>query len=193
MVRHPDGSVKCYSWEMGNWNLVGDVMGGTGGTQASSGKKMHEGKEYDFVFNVDISDTEPPIKLPYNRGEDPWQAAQSFIHRNNLPQAYLDQVANFIVKNSESAPVLNQAPTGYQDPFTGGNRYVPGTSNTNVRSGGNVDPFTGASSYSTGNSANQSRVDVNFVKSGDKHFPISSYRTFDTCDASKVLEKLKFV
>ncbi|KAH8240641.1 hypothetical protein KR026_002636 [Drosophila bipectinata] len=191
MVRHPDGSVKCYSWEMGNWNLVGDVTGGAGGTQASSGKKMHEGKEYDFVFSVDISDTEPPIKLPYNRGEDPWQAAQSFIHKNNLPQAYLDQVANFIVKNSNSAPVLSQAPTGYQDPFTGGSRYVPGSSNTNVPSGGNVDPFTGSSSYSTGTSANQSRVDVNFVKSGDKHFPISTYRTFDTCDANKVLEKLK--
>ncbi|XP_016954998.1 phospholipase A-2-activating protein [Drosophila biarmipes] len=192
MVRHPDGSVKCYSWELGNWNLVGDVSGASGGTQASSGKKLHEGKEYDYVFNVDISDTEPPIKLPYNRGEDPWQAAQSFIHRNNLPQAYLDQVANFIVKNSGSAPVLvEQAPTGYQDPFTGGSRYVPGSSNTNVRSGGNVDPFTGASSYSTASSNTQSQVNVNFVRPGDKHFPVSSYRTFDTCDAKKVLEKMK--
>lgn len=112
MVRHGDGSVKCYSWELGKWNLVGDVTGATGGTQATSGKKMHEGKEYDYVFNVDISDTEPPIKLPYNRGEDPWQAAQTFIHRNNLPQAYLDQVANFIVKNSEGAtPVVTQTTT----------------------------------------------------------------------------------
>ncbi|XP_017021946.1 phospholipase A-2-activating protein [Drosophila kikkawai] len=194
MVRHPDGSVKAYSWDMGNWNLIGDVTGATGGTQASSGKKLYEGKEYDFVFNVDISDTAPPIKLPYNRGEDPWQAAQAFIHRHELPQAYLDQVANFIVKNSEgAAPVVqSQAPSGYQDPFTGGSRYVPGSSNTNMQSGGNVDPFTGSSSYSTGSNSNsQSRVDVNFVRSGDKHFPVSSYRTFDTCDASKVLEKMK--
>ncbi|XP_043643403.1 phospholipase A-2-activating protein [Drosophila teissieri] len=189
MVRHADGSVKCYNWALGNWNLVGDVTGASGGTQSSSGKKLHEGKEYDFVFNVDISDTEPPIKLPYNRGEDPWQAAQTFIHRNNLPQAYLDQVANFIVKNSGSVP-MEQAPTGYQDPFTGGSRYVPGSSNTNVTSGGNLDPFTGASSYSTASSNAQSQVDVNFVRSGDKHFPVSSYRTFDTCDAKKVLEKM---
>ncbi|KAH8413203.1 hypothetical protein KR009_008741 [Drosophila setifemur] len=190
MVRHADGSVKCYSWDMGNWNLVGDVSGASGGTQASSGKKLHEGKEYDFVFNVDISDTEPPIKLPYNKGEDPWQAAQAFIHRHSLPQAYLDQVANFIVKNSAGA-MAEQAPTGYQDPFTGGSRYVPGSSNTNIPGGGNVDPFTGSSSYSTGNSNTQSRVDVNFVRSGDKHFPVSGYRTFDTCDAGKVLEKMK--
>ncbi|XP_030555223.1 phospholipase A-2-activating protein [Drosophila novamexicana] len=192
MVRHVDGSVKCYVWELGKWSLVGDVTGATGGTQANSGKKLHEGKEYDYVFNVDISDTEPPIKLPYNRGEDPWQAAQQFIHRNNLPQAYLDQVANFIVKNSENAPaVVTQTTTGYQDPFTGGSRYVPGSSNSSVRGSGNMDPFTGASSYSTANSNTQSSVDVNFVRGSDKHFPVSSYRTFDTCDANKVLEKMK--
>lgn len=44
MVRHPDGSVKCYSWEQGKWNLVGDVTGASGGSQASSGKTLHEGK-----------------------------------------------------------------------------------------------------------------------------------------------------
>ncbi|XP_022227828.1 phospholipase A-2-activating protein [Drosophila obscura] len=192
MVRHLDGSVKCYSWELGKWNLVGDVTGASGGTQASSGKNLYEGKEYDFVFNVDISDTAPPIKLPYNRGEDPWLAAQAFIHKNDLPQAYLEQVANFIVKNSEGGPVeVSQAPTGYQDPFTGGSRYVPGSSNTNVRTTGNADPFTGSSSYSTSTSHAPSSVDVNFVRAGDKHFPVSSYRTFDTCDAAKVLEKMK--
>ncbi|KMY87437.1 phospholipase A-2-activating protein [Drosophila simulans] len=191
MVRHADGSVKCYSWTLGNWNLVGDVSGASGGTQSNSGKKLHEGKEYDFVFSVDISDTEPPIKLPYNRSEDPWQAAQTFIHRHNLPQAYLDQVANFIIKNANGGPeLMEQAPTGYQDPFTGGSRYVPGSSHTNMVSGGNLDPFTGASSYSTASSNAQSQVDVNFVRSGEKHFPVSNYRTFDTCDAKKVLEKM---
>ncbi|KAM8717735.1 hypothetical protein ACLKA7_004439 [Drosophila subpalustris] len=191
MVRETDGSVKCYMWELGKWSLVGDVTGATGGTQSNSGKKLHEGKEYDFVFNVDISDTEPPIKLPYNHGEDPWQAAQSFIHRNNLPQAYLDQVANFIVKNSQSAQApVAQASVGYQDPFTGGSRYLPGSSNSNTNSGGNMDPFTGASSYST-TTSKSSNVDVNFVRGSDKHFPVSHYRTFDTCDASKVLDKMK--
>ncbi|TDG43818.1 hypothetical protein AWZ03_009768 [Drosophila navojoa] len=192
MVRHVDGSVKCYSWELGKWTLVGDVTGATGGTQETSGKNLHEGKEYDYVFNVDISDTEPPIKLPYNRGEDPWQAAQQFIHRNNLPQAYLDQVANFIVKNSESAPVVaTQSTAGYQDPFTGGSRYVPGSSSSNVSGSGNMDPFTGSSSYSTSSSQRPSNIDVNFVSGSDKHFPVSTYRTFDTCDANKVLEKMR--
>ncbi|XP_013111115.2 phospholipase A-2-activating protein [Stomoxys calcitrans] len=191
MVRHPDGSVKCYIWELGNWKLVGDVTGASGATQETSGKKLHEGKEYDYVFSVDISDTEPPLKLPYNRGEDPWHAAQAFIHRHQLPQAYLDQVANFIVKNADSAPLPTATNTGaYQDPFTGGNRYVPGSTNSNMQSAGNLDPFTGASSYSTAASQAAPKVDVNFVK-GEKHFPVSTYITFDTCDPTKVLEKLK--
>lgn len=38
--------VICYSWSMadGAWNKVGDVMGAAGGTQATSGKTLHEGK-----------------------------------------------------------------------------------------------------------------------------------------------------
>ncbi|XP_073826829.1 phospholipase A2 activator protein isoform X2 [Musca autumnalis] len=191
MVRHPDGSVKCYMWELGNWKLVGDVTGASGATQNTSGKKLHEGKEYDYVFSVDISDTEPPLKLPYNRGEDPWHAAQAFIHRHQLPQAYLDQVANFIIKNADSAPIQTATNTGaYQDPFTGGNRYVPGSGNSNFQPTGNADPFTGGSSYSTAASQQAPKVDVNFVK-GEKHFPVSKYLTFDVCDPTKVLEKLK--
>lgn len=51
MIRHADGSVKCYSFEQGKWNLIGDVTGATGGSQETSGKKLHEGKVFDF-FNL---------------------------------------------------------------------------------------------------------------------------------------------
>lgn len=214
MIRHPDGKIICYQWLDGKWNSLGDVVGAAGGTNESSGKTLYEGKEYDFVFSVDISDTEPAIKLPYNRGEDPWMAAQKFIHKNQLPQAYLEQVANFIIKNSNSAPVIETASSsGYQDPFTGAGRYIPGSGNDFNSSGGNVDPFTGGSSYSTNPAPNQ--VQVNFTPrsgqnldpftgasshtsaasssatSGVKHFPYSQYIIIDTCDASKVLDKLK--
>lgn len=186
MVRHQDGSVKCYSWENGKWNLVGDVTGATGASPTS--KKQFEGKSYDYVFSVDIADDAPPLNLPYNRGEDPWQVAQTFIHKHNLPQAYLDQVANFIVKNAKSdvPSELQPSVSGYQDPFTGGSRYVPGSAASNTSAGGNVDPFTGASSYST---AASSRVEVNFTQG--KHFPVTTYLTFDKCDPQKVLEKLR--
>lgn len=98
---------------------------------------------------MDITEGAPPIKLPYNRGEDPWLIAQKFIHSHELPQVYLDEVANFIIKNSDNAPVVSVA-SGFADPFTGEGRYVPGTG-TNIQTefGNNSDPFTGDSSYSS--------------------------------------------
>lgn len=109
IIRHPDGKIICYQYSEGKWNSLGDVVGAAGGSQESSGKNLFEGKEYDYVFSVDISDTAPPIKLPYNRGEDPWMAAQKFIHKNELPQSYLDDVANFIIKNSAPATIETTA------------------------------------------------------------------------------------
>lgn len=106
IVRHADGKLKCYQWTQGEWLCMGDVTGAAGGTQKKSGKVLHEGREYDYVFSVDISDTGVPIKLPYNCDEEPWLVAQKFIHKHELPQVYLEQVANFIIKNSE-----NKAPT----------------------------------------------------------------------------------
>lgn len=87
--------------------------------------------------------------------------------------------------------------SGFQDPFTGGGRYIPGggvTNNTNVAN--MVDPFTGASSYrsvqaqaeslnSTNNSARST------IPTGLSHFPYNKCVTFDICDAAKVLNKLK--
>lgn len=195
MIRKPDGKILCYEFSMGKWNPLGDVVGAAGGTQGTSGKTLFEGKEYDYVFTVDISDNTPPLKLPYNRGEDPWVVAQNFIHKNELPQAYLDQVANFIVTNSDSAPTIETSlSAAYHDPFTGEGRYIPG-SGTNFGPGaGNVDPFTSGSSYSSQNTAS---VPVNFIpKSNQKaarHFPHAQYITIVTCDLAKVVSKLRFV
>lgn len=117
-------------------------------------------------------------------------AAQKFIHKNDLPQAYLEQVANFIIKNADKV-TMQAVQEDFADPFTGGGRYVPSgnsqpTNNVNVnfreRSGMvNVDPFTGGSSYSS----NKQELIVK------KHIPYATYTSFDTCDASKVLVKLK--
>lgn len=60
------------------------------------------------------------LKLPYNNNDDPFVVAQRFIDEHQLPQDHLEQVAQFIITNSNSAPVASN--TGYFDPFTGGNR-----------------------------------------------------------------------
>lgn len=200
LVRQPNGKILCYQWTKGNWECVGDVMGAAGGTQETSGKSLHEGKEYDFVFNVDIEDGKPPLKLPFNTTEDPWLSAQKFIHKNDLPQAYLEQVANFIIQNAKltSLPAASTN-EGFVDPFTGGGRYVPNSNGngdsqasapsvdvnfrerSNNSAAVNLDPFTGGSSYSSGK---QDKI----VK---KHIPFTILTTFDSCDSTKVLIKLK--
>ncbi|CAB0033096.1 unnamed protein product [Trichogramma brassicae] len=135
-------SVKAYSWSQRElkWNIVGDVLG----KNNECGKKLHNGIEYDYVFSVDIQDGVPPLKLPYNKGQDPFVVAQKFLHDNQLEQQFLEQVANFIIKNSEEHTPVVSNPSQYYDPFTGGNRYIPQGSSQGTPG---PDPFTGQNRY----------------------------------------------
>lgn len=58
-----------------------------------------------------------------------------------------------------------------------------------------VDPFTGASSYRTSSSAtngsSSTPMAVDRPSEAVSHFPYSTYTTFNTCDAAKVLDKIK--
>ena len=62
-----------------------------------------------------------------NIAENPYEAAQLFLTRNELPPSYVDQVVQFIEKNTAGAT---------------------------LGSGGNLDPYTGASSYKSTPSTN---------------------------------------
>ena len=77
------------------------------------------GKEYDYVIDVDIKEGAPPLKLPYNIGEDAYMSAQRFIDDNDLSQAYLEQIANFIMDNTKQENKQVAPVNGALDPFTG--------------------------------------------------------------------------
>lgn len=98
MVKNPNsGTIEAHQWSGGEWHKIGDVVG-----SSSSGKKQtYQGKEYDFVFDVDIKDGEPPLKLPYNVNDNPYTAAEKFLSDNNLPASYTDEVVRFLQKNTE--------------------------------------------------------------------------------------------
>lgn len=154
--------VEAYQWSSSSnsWQKIGEVVGEVGG----GSKKLYQGKEYDHVFDVDIADGVPPLKLPYNLNENPYVAAQRFLEKNDLPPAYLDQVVKFIEKNSESVHIGSN---DFVDPYTGASRYTgssggssnptptpaasssnwnsgssSSSSNNNGAVGNNVDPFT---------------------------------------------------
>jgi len=146
MVNGP-GGITAYQWSKGKWEQIGQVVG-------ASGKETFDGKEYDFIFNVDLEDGKPAIKLPYNLTEDPWRAAQNFIHNNKLPIVYLEQVANFIINNTakereERAVKVVENPNA-GDPLTSSGAYKPDYSSAapkKTKKGGAADPFTGSGAY----------------------------------------------
>jgi PFU (PLAA family ubiquitin binding) len=77
-------------------------------------------QDYDFVFNVEIYEDKPPLKLPYNIGQDPWMAAHSFLENNNISQLFLDQVASFIQQQTAGITLGAETPPNVvSDPFTG--------------------------------------------------------------------------
>ena len=75
--------------------------------RARSGRVLRsqwfEGKEWDFVFDVDIADGAPPLKLAMQRDEDPYEVAERFLLHNNQPLSYREQIVRFIVQNTTGA------------------------------------------------------------------------------------------
>lgn len=121
IVKDESGQPIVYQWSMSNqtWIKIGQVVD----SAASGDKKMHNGKEYDYVFDVDIEDGKPPLKLPYNVTQNPYDAATKFLQDNELPISYLEETANFIIKNAQAATLGQQsAPIG-ADPWGTENRY----------------------------------------------------------------------
>ncbi|CAO1630116.1 unnamed protein product [Sympodiomycopsis kandeliae] len=120
---------EAYQWSSSahKWEKVGEVVGGVG----SGTKKLFDGKEYDYVFDVDIADDAPPLKLPYNLNENAYVAAQRFLEKNELPMTYLEQVVSFIDKNTEGVNIgAGNESQGYVDPYSGTGRYIPGGGGT---------------------------------------------------------------
>jgi phospholipase A-2-activating protein len=144
MINEPNGSITAHQWSASQqeWINIGTVVDAVG----SSGKKVSRmflpdassnvfqvefgGKSYDFVFDVDIEDGKPALKLPYNLSDNPYEAATKFIEKNKLPISYLDQVANFITTNTQGSTLGSSsnpgpAPVG-SDPWGSEARYRPG-------------------------------------------------------------------
>ncbi|PFH54172.1 hypothetical protein AMATHDRAFT_72694 [Amanita thiersii Skay4041] len=198
MVKNGD-IVEAHQWDSNThtWQKIGDVVDAVG----QGRKQLYEGKEYDYVFDVDIKDGAPPLKLPYNVTENPFTVAQRFLQRNDLPLSYIDQVVSFIEKNTGgvnlgsnedyvdpftgasryrgSTSTVPQPPSSYMDPYTGASRYI--SSPANPPSSG-VDPYTGASSYTTGNTRATPAV--------SRILPVTNFISFKQANVNAMQGKL---
>jgi len=81
MVRNGD-VVEAHQWDSrsSNWQKIGEVVDAVG----QGRKQLYEGKEYDYVFDVDIQDGVPPLKLPYNVTGESFKYA---VHHLRIPRA----------------------------------------------------------------------------------------------------------
>lgn len=108
VVRAPTGAVEAHQFSQGKWIKVGDVVGSS---DSGNDKKVeYEGKKYDFVFDVDIEEGKPPLKLPVNANDNAYSVADKFLARYDLDLSYRDQVVSFILKNTSSVS-LDQTPS----------------------------------------------------------------------------------
>ncbi|KAI9351098.1 WD40-repeat-containing domain protein [Zopfochytrium polystomum] len=124
MVRNGD-IVEAHQWDAtaSQWQKIGEVVDAVG----SSRKQVYMGREYDYVFDIDIGAGQN-LKLPYNVSENPYMTAQRFIDQYELSQDFLEQIANFIIQNTSTQTIGQTDPYANVDPFTGASRYVPGSS-----------------------------------------------------------------
>ncbi|EGW32320.1 uncharacterized protein SPAPADRAFT_61395 [Spathaspora passalidarum NRRL Y-27907] len=96
MVKNDEGVIEAHQWSGGQWNKIGDVVGSAGNK-----KQLYNGVEYDYVFDVDIKEGAPPLKLPYNANENPYVVAEKFLAENDLPGSYAEEVVRFIEQNTK--------------------------------------------------------------------------------------------
>ncbi|EFA76678.1 hypothetical protein PPL_09428 [Heterostelium album PN500] len=105
------------------WIKIGDVID----SNQSKSKALLNGAEYDYVFDIDVNEG-TMYKIGYNNGQNPYTVAQEFLWKNDLDQSWLEEIAQFLIKNANApANTIGPQESTFSDPFTGGNRYVPGT------------------------------------------------------------------
>jgi phospholipase A-2-activating protein len=157
-----NGGAVAYSWDGAavKWERVGEVVAPPGG--GGDGRKEHAGRSWDYVFDVDVADGAPPLKLAMDADENPYAVADRFIEQEGLPEAYKEQIVVFVLQNTGGGGSGSGGGGGgggggqYVDPFTGASAYVPPApgaarpaaapappAGAGGATGGGADPFTG--------------------------------------------------
>lgn len=98
-VKTAVGTVELYQWTESKWNKIGQLVESSSSTGKQ--KQFYNGSFYDYVFNIDVEDGKPPLKLPVNVVDNPYEVAGKFLADNDLPHSYLQQIVDFILQNAD--------------------------------------------------------------------------------------------
>ncbi|KAJ1410416.1 WD40/YVTN repeat-like-containing domain superfamily [Sesbania bispinosa] len=153
------GQWVAYAWNMTEqkWDKIGEVVDGPD----ESNRPIFDGIQYDYVFDVDIGDGMPIRKLPYNRSDNPYDVADKWLLKENLPLSFREQIVQFILQNTGQKDTTFDA--SFRDPYTGSHAYVPGQ---------------------------PSRMSDISAKPTFKHIPKKGMLVFDTAQFDGILKKI---
>ncbi|CED83871.1 Phospholipase A2-activating protein (contains WD40 repeats) [Phaffia rhodozyma] len=163
MVKNEKNVVEAYQWSSGSgvWQKIGEVVDAVG----SGRKQLYNGVEYDYVFDVDIAEGQPPLKLPYNASG---QKQSLLLFLSNFPLSRVKQLEwrendidiRFLADTenpyaaAQAFLVRNELPVSYIDEVV---RFIEkNTSKVTIGEGASneyVDPYTGASRYRASSSS----------------------------------------
>ena len=138
----------CWNQSEATWEKMGEVIRPPGVSAANHQYPdgEHNPHAWDFVFDVDVADGVPPLKIKANTGDNAYEIADNFIAENNLPTSYREQIVSFLLQNSHGR-LRSGISTQAADPYTGSSAYVPPTTDMPViqqsSTSVNVDPLTG--------------------------------------------------
>lgn len=117
LIRSNMNTIDIYAWNESQWVKIGQMVQGNSAS-SNRQKQLHEGKYYDYVFNIDVEEGAPPLKLPVNITENPYEIAEKFLATYNLPYSYLQQIVDFILTNAEGISLdgASVGSGGYSEP-----------------------------------------------------------------------------
>lgn len=59
-------------------------------------QQVHADEEGITTLQIDVADDQDPLPLAVKRSDDPLQRAKEFVQEHNLPESYVDRIADFI-------------------------------------------------------------------------------------------------
>lgn len=149
VVRQGDKAF-AYSWSAtaNKWEPVGEVVDSQGSTEnsVSGGKQSLNGKDFDFVFEIEIEEGKK-AKLGVNKGDNPYVLASNFIDDHDLNQDYLETIVGWLDEQMDKVCPKDVGPEKDlldSDPFNDGKVYKAGSAKKkNEAAQTYFDPLTG--------------------------------------------------
>lgn len=87
----------AYQWsdDLHEWIEIGEAMGASGSNGPSRGKAKLDGKEYDFVSDIWLTE-EQKVQLGFNADDDPTEVTDRFCALYQIPADMRQQIYEFV-------------------------------------------------------------------------------------------------